>query len=160
MMNHDFSKTIHSLKLASLAPRPRSRQPLAPSRCLPYLDAREQIEAALAPFLEQLIDEIPELQLHRRLYDGTWVVGLTATLLRNCRTLSTACTRLEFAIHVLDSGRRVELTCHGTVADAELQMPAVEVGLDASGWSTLDATFEAACLRFAECYFEVTARSR
>ena len=160
MMNQDFSKTVRSLKLASLAPRSRPRPPLAPSMSLPCLDARERIEAVLAPFLDQLIDEIPGLRRHRRMYDGAWVVGLSATLPRQGRRPATACTRLEFAIDILDSGRRASVACHATVADVELALSALEVALDDAGCRTLAETFEAASLAFAKRYFAATARSR
>ncbi len=158
MTHQDFATTIHALKLASHETPPPA--PLTPSRSLASLAARERVEDLITPYLERLYeelgDELPSLSEHHRMYDGHWIVGIHAEMPRRGRHKGTACTRLEFAIDITDSGTRAVLTCYATVTDAELPTLFMQAELDANGVRALEATVEEACLAFAQAAIAAT----
>ena len=124
------------------------------SQALKAITLREKVEEAIRPYLDGLIEVIPELHVTHRLYDGAYVVGVKCVEPHGnwhghpIRALN----RLDFLIRVAPGTDRLRVSCRSTALNHDFAT--TRFTAPAKGhWDDLESFVEQSCLTFADHYF-------
>lgn len=154
MSVHDLRRAIEPLK-ARAREAARLRGPVEPDpQLLARLDAALSATRSIEATLREMSQEINGLFPYRRLGQGGWVLGISGIRLRPRpgRRPRVSFTHLEVVVSTSDDGHALELECHRSVCDHDLDLLRHRLALDAPQ-GALEAWVEGACLEFAEAVF-------
>lgn len=157
MSVQDFRSRIAPLKARAQArASTRRRERLEPrSEVMARVEIAEHRATDIAETLAALAESIGGLYPFRKLAQGGWVAGLdgTETIESSIGRPRAARSRIEFCVSSVPESGTVQLVCHRTVLDRDLevlkhQVPLVDASeLECSTW------IESACIEFAAALF-------
>jgi len=145
-------------RIRPLSERSRARTPrrTGASRALESIRLRERAAAEIQVFIEPLMEVVPSLEMSRRTYDGSWVLGVSADEPRGKWRGKPyrAFSRLDFFIDVDLGSGALWVTCHSTTFDRDGDAARFETSTDEPAWDDLKVFAETQSLLFAQRYFE------
>jgi len=155
MSVHDLRRAIEPLKARALEAA-RRRGPVQPDpQLLCRLDSALSAARSIESTLREMSLEINGLFPYRRLGYGGWVVGISGIRLRPRpgRRPRVSFTHLEVIVSTSYDGHALELECHRSVCDHDLDLLRHRQPIEAPDVA-FEEWLEHACLEFAEAVFE------
>jgi hypothetical protein len=154
MSVHDLRRAIEPLKARAREAANR-RGPVQPDpELLARLDSALAAARSIEATLRELSLEINGLFPYRRLGHGGWVVGIAGIRLRPRpgRRPRVSFTHFEVVVTTSEDGHALQLDCHRSVCDHDLDLLRHSQPIDAPEF-VLEEWIESACLEFAEAVF-------